>query len=33
MSEWLKNLDRIRHKGLSGHILMDGGELKRLKEG
>ena len=28
--EWLKNLDGIRQKGLSGHLWMDGGELKRL---
>ena len=33
MFEGLKNLDGIRQKGLSGHLWMDGGELKRLKEG
>ena len=31
--EGLKILDLIRQKGLSGHLWMDGGELKRLKEG
>ena len=31
--EGLKNLDGIRQNGLNGHLWMDGGELKRLKEG
>ena len=26
--EGLKNLDGIRHNGLSGHLVMDGGELR-----
>ena len=31
--EGLKNLDGIRQKGLGGHLWMDGGKLKRLKDG
>ena len=30
--EGLKNLDGIRQNGLSGHLMMDGGELRGWSE-